>query len=90
MPEWIVQAAIEIAVVLLAAGALWWRVGRLEEDVAGRASVERITALERRVDDNHDGIKGQLGELKSILEDVRRDLAWRRHARGKEDTNPGD
>ena len=89
MPDWLIQAAVELGGIMLAAGALWWRVGRLERDVEGRASVERITALERRVDDNHDGIKGQLSELKTILEDVRRDLAWRRR-HPKEDTNPGD
>ena len=88
MPEWL---TILIAVGSgLAGGGVGWgvlttRVGRLEKDTEKCATIEAVTALSRRVDDNHDGLKDSLSEIKDALRGVREEI----HALRTERTNPG-
>lgn len=69
--------ASSLVFVGIAWGVFTSRVGRLERDVEARATVERVSALERRVDDIHNGIEKKLDKIESTLEALRADLGRR-------------
>lgn len=87
LPTWL-TIVIGVVGVVLGGGVQWGitttRINRLEHDVGERASKESVDALSRRVDDNHDGLKETLGEIKQAVEGLRSDLARR-----SDNTNPG-
>lgn len=88
MPEWL-TIMIAVGSGLVGGGVGWGvlttRVGRLEKDGEKCASTEALAALSRRVDDNHDGVKESLSEIKETLRVMRDEL----HALRTERTNPG-
>ena len=85
MPDWLNLAFGPIS-ALVAAGIVWGtvvtRLGRVERDVEVRATVERVTGIERVMEARHDGIEKKLDKIEDTLEDIRERL----HAAN---TNPG-
>ena len=84
MPDWLLSALIAAVGPVAAAGALWWRVARVERDVELRATTERVNAIEKVADARHDGLEKKLDKIEDTLELLREDI---RAAR--ETTSPG-
>lgn len=87
MPEWL-TILIAVGSGLVGGGAAWGvltaRVSRLERDVEVRATVERVAALEKMVEQRHDGLEKKLDRIEDTLEQIRAELH-----RARENTNPG-
>ncbi len=73
---------------LLALGAGWWRLGRMERDIEQRATSERVDALEKHIEGVDAGVEKKLDRMDEDLKAIRH-TTDRIALRVLEDTSPG-
>lgn len=98
-PEVIVSIVLAGVPGLLALGAGWWRIARVERDVDKCATIEKVenveqriddkcAALERRIDLVDEGVEKKLDRLDEDVKAIR-SMMERVVIRFLDDTNPG-